>query len=47
MKRWFGSPLNAYIFYELHVGTYSREGNFDAIVPRLAELKSRLRPPTL
>jgi maltooligosyltrehalose trehalohydrolase len=37
---WFGPPLNDYIFYELHVGTYSKEGNFDAIVPRLAELKS-------
>jgi len=37
---WFGLPLNRYVFYELHVGTYSREGNFDAIVPRLAELKS-------
>src|SRR6266851_6330314 len=39
-RSWFCPPLNDYIFYELHVGTYSREGNFDAIVPRLAELKS-------
>jgi maltooligosyltrehalose trehalohydrolase len=37
---WFGPPLQAYIFYELHVGTYSSEGNFDAIIPRLTELKS-------
>jgi maltooligosyltrehalose trehalohydrolase len=37
---WFGPPLSSYIFYELHVGTYSQTGNFDAIVPRLTDLKS-------
>ena len=37
---WFGPLLKDYIFYELHVGTFSIEGTFDAIVRRLNELKS-------
>jgi maltooligosyltrehalose trehalohydrolase len=28
------------IFYELHVGTFTREGTFDAIIPRLPQLKA-------
>lgn len=36
---WFGIPLRDYILYELHVGTFTREGTFDAIIPRLAELR--------
>ena len=27
------------IIYELHVGTFTPEGTFDAIIPRLSELK--------
>ena len=33
--RWHGLPLEAYIFYELHVGTFSAEGTFDAVIPHL------------
>ena len=35
---WFGLPLHKYLIYELHVGTYSLEGTFEAIIPHLAEL---------
>ena len=38
-SRWRGIPLEKYVFYELHVGTFTPEGTFDAIVPRLAALK--------
>ena len=27
------------VFYEIHVGTFTPEGTFDAIIPRLRELK--------
>jgi maltooligosyltrehalose trehalohydrolase len=36
---WFGLPLQDYIIYELHVGTFTPEGTFGAIIPRLPELK--------
>ncbi|HYG23948.1 MAG TPA: malto-oligosyltrehalose trehalohydrolase [Verrucomicrobiae bacterium] len=36
---WLGLPLRDYLLYELHVGTFTREGTFEAIIPRLAELK--------
>jgi maltooligosyltrehalose trehalohydrolase len=36
---WRGLPLEKYVLYELHVGTFTPEGNFDAIIPRLAKLK--------
>ncbi len=35
---WFGRPLREYVIYELHVGTYTREGTFDAIIPHFQEL---------
>jgi len=35
---WRGVPLHRLVFYELHVGTFTPEGTFDAIVPRLREL---------
>jgi len=35
---WRGVPLADLVLYELHVGTFTPEGTFDAIVPRLAEL---------
>ena len=38
-SRWRGIPLEKYVFYELHVGTFTPEGTFDAIVPRLVALK--------
>lgn len=37
---WWGIPLRDYILYELHVGTYTPEGTFDAIIPYLSELKA-------
>jgi maltooligosyltrehalose trehalohydrolase len=36
---WFGLPLKDYIVYELHVGTFTPAGTFDAIIPQLADLK--------
>lgn len=36
---WSGLPLQDYIIYELHVGTFTPEGTFSAIVPYLDELK--------
>jgi maltooligosyltrehalose trehalohydrolase len=35
---WRGIALERLVFYELHVGTFTREGTFDAIVPHLAHL---------
>jgi maltooligosyltrehalose trehalohydrolase len=35
---WAGVPLDELVLYELHVGTFTPEGTFDAVVPRLAEL---------
>jgi maltooligosyltrehalose trehalohydrolase len=38
-SRWRGIPLEKYVLYELHVGTFTPEGTFDAIIPRLKALK--------
>jgi maltooligosyltrehalose trehalohydrolase len=38
-SRWTGLPLEKYVLYELHVGTFTPQGTFDAIIPRLATLK--------
>ncbi|VTU00442.1 malto-oligosyltrehalose trehalohydrolase : Malto-oligosyltrehalose trehalohydrolase OS=Coleofasciculus chthonoplastes PCC 7420 GN=MC7420_3794 PE=3 SV=1: CBM_48: Alpha-amylase: DUF3459 [Gemmataceae bacterium] len=35
---WHGVPLDRYVIYELHVGTFTPEGTFDAIIPRLRDL---------
>ncbi len=35
---WRGLPLAAYIFYEVHVGTFSPEGTFDGVIRRLDDL---------
>ncbi len=32
---WTGRPLNEYIIYELHVGTFTPEGTFDGVISRL------------
>ena len=37
---WSGLPLHRYVLYELHVGTFTAAGNFDAILPRLPVLKA-------
>jgi maltooligosyltrehalose trehalohydrolase len=35
---WTGLPLRDYIIYELHVGTFTQAGTFEAIIPHLEEL---------
>ena len=35
---WRGVPLGDLVVYELHVGTFTPEGTFDAAIPRLPEL---------
>ncbi len=35
---WSNIPLEEMIIYELHVGTFTEEGTFGAIIPRLPEL---------
>jgi maltooligosyltrehalose trehalohydrolase len=36
---WKGVPLAELVFYELHVGTFTPEGTFEAIIPRLFALR--------
>ncbi|HYE74487.1 MAG TPA: alpha-amylase family glycosyl hydrolase, partial [Blastocatellia bacterium] len=36
---WEGVRLEEMVIYELHVGTFTQEGTFTAIIPRLNELK--------
>ena len=36
---WRGLPIRDLVFYEVHVGTFTPEGTFDAIIPRLPNLK--------
>jgi maltooligosyltrehalose trehalohydrolase len=36
---WHGLPLAEHVFYELHVGTFTHEGTFDAVIPHLDDLK--------
>lgn len=35
---WKGLPQSALVIYELHVGTFTPEGTFDAVIPRLPQL---------
>jgi len=35
---WSGTPLKEMVIYELHAGTFTRAGSFDAIIPRLDDL---------
>ncbi len=37
---WKGLSLEELVIYELHVGTFTEEGTFAAIIPRLDELKA-------
>jgi maltooligosyltrehalose trehalohydrolase len=37
-ENWKGTTLERSIFYELHVGTYTPQGTFDALIPHLHEL---------
>ncbi|MBB3938303.1 malto-oligosyltrehalose trehalohydrolase [Aureimonas phyllosphaerae] len=36
---WKGRPWHECVFYELHVGTFTEEGTFDAIIPKLDYLR--------
>ncbi|HEX3453270.1 MAG TPA: alpha-amylase family glycosyl hydrolase, partial [Gaiellaceae bacterium] len=36
---WHGVSLDELVLYELHVGTFSEEGTFDGVVPRLRGLR--------
>ncbi len=36
---WQGLPLHDYVIYELHVGTFTAEGTFDAAIAKLPYLK--------
>jgi maltooligosyltrehalose trehalohydrolase len=38
-QSWSGLPLGDYVIYELHVGTFTSEGTFDAIIAHLDDLK--------
>lgn len=38
-QSWSGLPLKDYIIYELHVGTFTADGTFDAVIPHLDGLK--------
>ncbi|NEM98559.1 malto-oligosyltrehalose trehalohydrolase [Pontibacter burrus] len=38
-QNWKNLPLEEYIVYELHVGTFSEEGTFEGIINKLPELK--------
>jgi maltooligosyltrehalose trehalohydrolase len=38
-SEWDGLSFANLVLYELHVGTFSQEGTFDAVIPRLAELR--------
>jgi len=37
-KEWNGIPLKEMIIYELHTGTFTAEGTFEAVIPRLEGL---------
>jgi maltooligosyltrehalose trehalohydrolase len=38
-REWRGIPLGSVILYEIHVGTFTPEGTFGAVAPRLAEIR--------
>jgi maltooligosyltrehalose trehalohydrolase len=37
---WDGVPLDDLVLYELHVGTFTPEGTFEAIIPHLRDLRA-------
>jgi maltooligosyltrehalose trehalohydrolase len=37
-QAWQGRTLERSIFYEIHVGTYTAQGTFDALIPHIPEL---------
>jgi maltooligosyltrehalose trehalohydrolase len=41
-QAWRGLPLERLLIYELHTGTFTQEGQFDGIIPRLSYLRDEL-----
>ncbi len=39
-ENWYGLPLTDFILYEMHVGTFTPEGTFDAVIGHLDNLKN-------
>ena len=39
-QAWNNLALDRYVVYELHTGTFTGEGTFDAVIPRLDELRA-------
>jgi maltooligosyltrehalose trehalohydrolase len=39
-QAWCGLALRDYVLYELHVGAFTPQGTFDAIIPRIPDLKA-------
>ncbi|MCU0497353.1 MAG: malto-oligosyltrehalose trehalohydrolase [Anaerolineae bacterium] len=37
---WYNLPLRDYVIYELHIGTFTPEGTFEAVIPNLDRLKA-------
>lgn len=38
--QWKGMPLSEMIMYEMHIGTFTDRGTFDAVIPRLDEISA-------
>jgi maltooligosyltrehalose trehalohydrolase len=38
-RAWSGIPLKDFIIYEFHAGTFTREGTFESVIPRLLYLR--------
>lgn len=38
-QSWKGLPLKDYVIYELHTGTFTSQGTFEAIIPKLGYLR--------
>jgi maltooligosyltrehalose trehalohydrolase len=38
-QSWKGIPCRDLVFYELHIGTFTHEGTFASVIPRLKELR--------
>ena len=38
-RDWRGVPREDLVFYELHVGTFTPQGTFEAVIPRLPQLR--------
>jgi len=39
-QAWRGLPLKEFVIYELHTGTFTPEGTFESVIPRLAWLRN-------